>query len=48
VALATGVGIVCYVLYYRLGTAARFRNGFIPLAADAGVVTVFLAVLAAS
>jgi hypothetical protein len=48
VALATGAGIVCYILHYRLNEAARFWNGLIPLIADAGVVAVFLAALALS
>ena len=48
VALATGIGLVCYVLHYRLDETARFWNGLIPLIVDAGVVTVFLAVLALS
>ena len=47
-ALATGVGIVCYVLYYRLDEVSGFWNGLIPLIVDAGVVTVFLVVLAVS
>jgi len=46
VVLATGVGIVCYILYYRLDEVSRFWNGLIPLIVDAGVVTVFLAMLA--
>ena len=48
VGLATLVGLVCYVLHYRLDEALRFRNGLIPLAVDAGVMTVFLGVLAFS
>ena len=48
VALATGAGMVCYVLHYRLNEPSRFLNGLIPLIADAGVVAVFLAVLAVS
>lgn len=46
--LATCVGIVCYILYYRLDDISRFWNGLIPLLVDAGVVTLFLAVLALS
>ena len=45
VVLATGVGIVCYILYYRLDEFSRFWNGLIPLIVDAGVVTAFLVVL---
>ncbi len=48
VVLATGAGLVCYVLHYRLDEVARFWNGLIPLMVDAGVVTVFLAMLALS
>ena len=46
--LATGAGIVCYILHYRLDEISRFWNGLIPLIVDAGVVTVFLAMLALS
>lgn len=48
VALATAVGIVCYVQHYRLEEPARFWNGLIPLATDAGVMAAFLGVLAFS
>jgi hypothetical protein len=48
VALATGAGIVCYILHYRLDEVSRFWNGLIPLIVDAGVMTVFLAMLALS
>jgi hypothetical protein len=48
VLLATGVGIVCYVLHYHLDEVSRFWNGLIPLVVDAGVVAVFLAILALS
>lgn len=48
VVLATGIGMVCYILHYRLDESPRFWNGLIPLMVDAGVVTVFLAVLALS
>ena len=46
--LAAGVGIVCYILHYRLDDILCFWNGLIPLIVDAGVVTLFLAVLALS
>ena len=46
VVLATGIGMVCYILHYRLDEPARFWNGLIPLMVDAGVVIVFLAALA--
>lgn len=48
VALATGIGIVCYVLHYRLDETSRYWNGLIPLIVDGGVVAVFLTVLASS
>ena len=48
VMLATGTGIVCYILYYRLDEISRFWNGLIPLIVDTGVVTVFLVMLALS
>ena len=46
--LATGTGIVCYILYYRLDEISRFWYGLIPLIVDAGVVIVFLMMLALS
>ena len=46
--LATFVGLVCYVLYYRLDGFPSFWDGFIPLAVDAVVVAVFLSVQATS
>jgi hypothetical protein len=48
VVLATSVGIVCYILHYRLDEISRFWNGLIPLIAIAGVIMVFLVVLALS
>lgn len=48
VLLATSIGLVCYILHYRLDEVSRFWNGLIPLVVDAGVVTVFLAMLALS
>ena len=48
VALATCVGLVCYVLYYRLDGMPSFWDGFIPLATDAVVVAVFLSLQATS
>jgi hypothetical protein len=48
VVLATVVGIVCYILHYRLDDISRFWNGLIPLIVDTGMVTVFLAMLALS
>ena len=46
VALAAGVGIICYILHYRLDETARFWNGLFPLIVDEGVVAVFLAMMA--
>jgi len=48
VILATGAGIVSYILYYRLDEVSRFWYGLIPLIVDAGVMTVFLVMLALS
>jgi len=45
VILAVATGLVCYILYYRLDESSRLWTGLIPLLADAGVVTVFLAVM---
>lgn len=46
VGIATIVGLICYVLYYRLDETAGYWNGMIPLIADALVVIVVLMVLA--
>jgi hypothetical protein len=48
VALATGIGIGCYILHYRLNEPARFWNGLIPIITDAVVMIVFLVVLSLS
>lgn len=48
VAIATVIGLICYVLYYRLDEAAGYRIGMVPLAADALVMTVFLGVMTVS
>jgi len=48
VGLASSVGIICYILHYRLDEVARFWNGLIPLVVDAGVMLGFLGVLALS
>ena len=48
VVLATVVGMFCYTLHYHLAELPRFWNGLLPLIVDAGVVIVFLAVLAFS
>lgn len=44
VGAASAVGIVCYVLYYRLGGMAGYWDGMAPLAADALVMAAFLGV----
>lgn len=45
---ASLIGMVCYVLYYRLGATASYRDGMIPLISDAVVMAVFSAALAVS
>lgn len=42
---AACIGLVCYVLFYRLDGAPRFWDGLIPLIADGAVVAAFLGVL---
>lgn len=44
-ALATVVGLVCYLIFYRLDPAPAYWVGMVPLAVD-GVVAAALAVLA--
>ncbi len=46
VGFATIIGLVCYILHYRLDETAQYWNGIIPLTADAIVMAVFLAVMA--
>jgi hypothetical protein len=48
VALATIVGMVCYVLHYRLDESSRFWNGLIPLMVNAGMVLALQILLALS
>lgn len=48
IAAASAAGLVCYVLYYRLGGTASFVDGIVPLASDAAVMAVFLGVMALS
>jgi hypothetical protein len=48
VALGTIVGMVCYVLHYRLDESARFWNGLIPLMVNAGAVLALQILLALS
>lgn len=45
VGLAACIGLVCYVLFYRLDGAPRFWDGLIPLIVDGAVVAAFLGVL---
>lgn len=40
------VGVICYVLYYRLEGMASYRVGIVPLATDAAVLAVILGMLA--
>lgn len=46
VGIATIVGVICYVLYYRLEGMSSYRVGIVPLATDAFVMAVFLGFLA--
>jgi hypothetical protein len=47
-ALATVIGLVCYLLHYRLKEPLAFWNGLVPLIVDGIVVAVFSALLAIS
>lgn len=44
--IAFVVGLICYMLYYRLDKTTSYWIGMIPLATDAFVMAVFLVVLA--
>ena len=46
IGIATVVGLICYMLYYRLDELASYWNGMIPLITDAFVMLVFLLLLA--
>lgn len=46
VGIATIVGVICYVLFYRLDGMSSYRVGIVPLATDAFVMAVFLGMLA--
>ena len=46
VGIAFVVGLICYMLYYRLDKTTSYWIGIIPLATDAFVMAVFLVVLA--
>jgi hypothetical protein len=48
VGMATIAGFIAYVLYYRLEGTASYRDGMVPLIADAFVMAVFAAVMAVS
>lgn len=48
IGIATIVGLICYVLYYRLDGAANYIDGMIPLVADAVSMAVFLGIQAFS
>lgn len=45
VGFAAFIGLVCYVLFYRLDGAPRFWDGLIPLMVDGAVIATFLSVL---
>jgi hypothetical protein len=44
--LATVVGLICYVAYYRLNALASYLIGMIPLITDVAVMVVVLGVMA--
>lgn len=46
VGIVTIVGVICYVLYYRLEGMSSYRVGIVPLATDAFAMAVFLGMLA--
>ncbi|EGW37166.1 hypothetical protein [Desulfosporosinus sp. OT] len=48
VGIATVVGLICYVLYYRLDGMSSYWDGMVPLITDSFVMAVFLGVLAVS
>ena len=48
VGIATVVGLICYVLYYRLDGMSSYWDGTVPLITDSFVMAVFLGVLAVS
>lgn len=45
IGIATIVGLICYILYYRLDELASYRIGMIPLITDSLVMLVFMIVL---
>ena len=48
VGIAIVVGLICYVLYFRLDGMSSYWDGMVPLMMDAFVMAVFLGVLAVS
>jgi hypothetical protein len=46
VGIAFVVGLICYVIYYRLDGTASYRAGMVPLVTDAFVAVVFLGLMA--
>lgn len=48
VGIATVVGLICYVLYYRLDGMSSYRDGMVPLITDALAMVIFLGTLAVS
>ena len=44
-AVALVVGLACYLVFYRLGAAAAYRVGMVPLAVDGVVAAVLAAVV---
>ena len=45
-AIAIGIGLVCYTVFYQLDERGQYLIGFVPIAVDAGFEMVFLMVLA--
>jgi hypothetical protein len=48
VGIATAVGLICYVLYYRLDGMTSYWDGMVPLITDLFVMAVFSGLLASS
>lgn len=48
VGIATVVGLICYVFYYRLDGMSSYWDGMVPLVTDSVVMVVFLGGLATS
>lgn len=45
---ATVIGLICYVLYYRLDGISSYQDGMVPLITDALTMVAFLGFLSAS